>query len=672
MGWRGNAALAAFAAYCVYTAWDLYRATSAPVAEGRVSRSLEGLAKSDLQQIPDVLVNKIDAGSLLTYDIVLSPYPALPPLERLRQHLVWSLQEKKTLPEEFSLAGSARLKPYAFEEDEDETAADEAEAGAQAAAGAAAEAGTQQRASGAAAPWEAEPKQEALGETFWKYFKRAGRLWKAWRNYLDVSAGNVATLTATVPPNYRHGNRTLYLHVYVSDEEGNELPIHQVRRLTTHMVPEKHKVIKRYLLKDPTGRALEEKLQGLQVPGPALQCIPEFVMIGPVVENRPLHLPTLQKKLGANWPFVDLDAKTYILPPYVSADISPQDEHRPLESSPLDSLQPDAEEETDPQKPLQVNIMYQPVGFAYWFLQQMLASSFALLEDKLGLDAYDMNSLKMTAAAAAKKNSFAILVFIFFFSLAHCFLELMALQADFSFWRKQRDPSGYFSLRTLAYEVLTEVVVALYLHENESRLPLFFVCLHILLNLWKMLKFVRVSVQLQYPFVVIRKKGAADATKDTQAGGPQTPILDDKTRQGAEAFEAKCMRNLFYFFVVPLILGVGGYQLVYVPQKGWWSWFITSAAVCCYGLGFVAMTPQLFRNYYLKSVEYMPWRVLCCQFVNTFVDDVAAYVIRMPKMHRMSVFRDDVVFIIMLYQRWLYRKKRTPENAEGQEMKKVN
>lgn len=143
------------------------------------------------------------AGSLLTYDIVLSPYPALPPLERLRQHLVWSLQEKKTLPEEFSLAGSARLKPYAFEEDEDEAAADEAEAGAETTAGAAAEGGAQRRASGAAAAGEAEPKQEALGEAFWKYFKKAGRLWKAWRNYLDVSAGNVATLTATIPPNYR-------------------------------------------------------------------------------------------------------------------------------------------------------------------------------------------------------------------------------------------------------------------------------------------------------------------------------------------------------------------------------------------------------------------------------------------------------------------------------------
>lgn len=75
----------------------------------------------------------------------------------------------------------------------------------------------------------------------------------------------------------------------------------------------------------------------------------------------------------------------------------------------------------------------------------MLAGSFALLE-QFGFDSYDMNSLKMTAAAAAKKNSFLILICIFFFSVAHCFLELLALQADLSFWRKQNDPSGFFSV----------------------------------------------------------------------------------------------------------------------------------------------------------------------------------------------------------------------------------
>lgn len=29
----------------------------------------------------------------------------------------------------------------------------------------------------------------------------------------------------------------------------------------------------------------------------------------------------------------------------------------------------------------------------------------------------------------------------------------------------------------------------------------------------------------------------------------------------------------------------------------------------------------------------------------------------MPGLHRMSVFRDDIVFFIYLYQRWIYRKK---------------
>ena len=35
---------------------------------------------------------------------------------------------------------------------------------------------------------------------------------------------------------------------------------------------------------------------------------------------------------------------------------------------------------------------------------------------------------------------------------------------------------------------------------------------------------------------------------------------------------------------------------------------------------------------------------------NTFIDDLFAFVITMPGLHRMSVFRDDIVFFIYLYQ----------------------
>ncbi|CAN0046822.1 unnamed protein product [Ectocarpus fasciculatus] len=73
-----------------------------------------------------------------------------------------------------------------------------------------------------------------------------------------------------------------------------------------------------------------------------------------------------------------------------------------------------------------------------------------------------------------------------------------------------------------------------------------------------------------------------------------------------------------------------------------------------YTFGFVLMTPQLYINYKLKSVAHLPWRFLCYRSLNTVIDDLFAFVIRMPTMHRLSCFRDDVVFVVYLYQRWIY------------------
>lgn len=42
----------------------------------------------------------------------------------------------------------------------------------------------------------------------------------------------------------------------------------------------------------------------------------------------------------------------------------------------------------------------------------------------------------------------------------------------------------------------------------------------------------------------------------------------------------------------------------------------------------------------------------CPQAFNTFIDDVFAFIITMPTSHRLACFRDDVVFLVYLYQRW--------------------
>ena len=53
------------------------------------------------------------------------------------------------------------------------------------------------------------------------------------------------------------------------------------------------------------------------------------------------------------------------------------------------------------------------------------------------------------------------------------------------------------------------------------------------------------------------------------------------------------------------------------------------------------------------------------KFLNTIIDDLFAFVIKMPTLHRLSVFRDDVVFAVYLYQRWIYRVDRKRANEFG-------
>jgi hypothetical protein len=38
----------------------------------------------------------------------------------------------------------------------------------------------------------------------------------------------------------------------------------------------------------------------------------------------------------------------------------------------------------------------------------------------------------------------------------------------------------------------------------------------------------------------------------------------------------------------------------------------------------------------------------------------------MPTLHRVAAFRDDVIFLIVLYQRWLYPVDKTRRNEFGQ------
>ena len=55
---------------------------------------------------------------------------------------------------------------------------------------------------------------------------------------------------------------------------------------------------------------------------------------------------------------------------------------------------------------------------------------------------------------------------------------------------------------------------------------------------------------------------------------------------------------------------------------------------------------------------------------NTFIDDVFAFAIAMPTIHRLACLRDDLVFFVLLYQIYLYPvdKKRVNEFGRAYEV----
>lgn len=106
--------------------------------------------------------------------------------------------------------------------------------------------------------------------------------------------------------------------------------------------------------------------------------------------------------------------------------------------------------------------------------------------------------------------------------------------------------------------------------------------------------------------------------------------------------------------MIPILLAYSVYSAVFDSHKSWYSFLIGTQVRFIYFFGFAMMTPQIFINYKMKSVGQMPWRMFVYKALNTVIDDLFAFIIKMPLLHRIACFRDDVVFVILLYQRWIY------------------
>ncbi|KAK5993682.1 Putative lipid scramblase CLPTM1 [Cladobotryum mycophilum] len=241
-------------------------------------------------------------------------------------------------------------------------------------------------------------------------------------------------------------------------------------------------------------------------------------------------------------------------------------------------------------------------------------------------------------------------------SIAHMILETLAFGSDIAHYRKKKDNVG-ISVRSILANVFMQAVIFLYLldnSQNTSWMILGSQVVGIVIEFWKITTVVNVRFRPSAPGSFL----------------PYWFVFEDKhklteTEEKTKEYDQIAFKYM-YIVAVPLLIAYGIYSLKYESHKSWYSFIITTLVGSVYAYGFLMMIPSLYINYRLKSIAHMPAKAMMYKFLNTFIDDLFAFTIKMPFLHRLATFRDDVIFFVYIYQRWAYRVDYTRVNEFGQ------
>ncbi|KAL5241709.1 hypothetical protein ACI65C_009119 [Semiaphis heraclei] len=304
---------------------------------------------------------------------------------------------------------------------------------------------------------------------------------------------------------------------------------------------------------------------------------------------------------------------------------------------------------------LDLTLTFQPLSLFKWqmYSAQTMRNKWTagLLDGTFGADAIEDDQDQDSLKEALLETSPYILAATIIVSLLHSVFELLAFKNDIQFWKERKSLEG-LSVRAVFFNVFQSVIVLLYVLDNDTNTIIRISCfVGLAIECWKINKVLDISIDRQtwylgiIPKLTFKEKGS---------------YAESSTKEYDQAAFKYLSWVLF-----PLLAAYAIYSLVYEEHKGWYSWVLNMLYGFLLMFGFITMTPQLFINYKLKSVAHLPWRMMSYKCLNTFIDDIFAFVIKMPTMYRLGCFRDDIVFLIFLYQRWIYRVDPTRVNEFG-------
>lgn len=302
----------------------------------------------------------------------------------------------------------------------------------------------------------------------------------------------------------------------------------------------------------------------------------------------------------------------------------------------------------DTVKDITVEMSFSPIGLYKWTMYKQFDSIWQKQVDFGAMQPDEPDELKRMFI----ETNPVLLGTTMIVSLAHSVLEMLAFKNDISHWKNIKSMEGV-SVRSMIWKIVMEAIIFLYLWDNDTSWMITVGNgIGVGIAMWKLgkaVKFENFGKRKLFGFIPW-----FDMT-DRESYSKETKEYDDQA-----------MKYLGYA-LYPLVLTYALYSLRYERHKSWYSWVINSLVGAVYAFGFIMMFPQIFINYKLKSVAHMPMKAMMYKTLNTVIDDLFSFIIKMPWLHRLACFRDDIVFLILLYQRWIYPVDSKRVNEFGQQ-----
>jgi len=242
-----------------------------------------------------------------------------------------------------------------------------------------------------------------------------------------------------------------------------------------------------------------------------------------------------------------------------------------------------------------VQLSIQPMSLGMFRTMSQIETVFKHMQTLWGIPEQDVEDIKeMLVEMGWSWRMWAMTTVV---GTLHSVFAFLAFKNDVGFWKARTSLEG-LSVRTFFSSFVCQLIILLKLLDapNVSNIIRLEVGVGVLIEGWKVMKIAKRRGMLHLEFWLKKKEDRVVKVSMTR--------LEADT----DDYDRKAMRVLG-MVLYPVVLGWAIYTLLYHHHRSWWSWVVSVLANGVYMFGFIAMTPQLYINYRLKSVAHLPWRV---------------------------------------------------------------